>query len=119
MNFAAGLDNQGLLVRAQEYPPNTFEYVALWSTDSSSGNVVMLLASNHQGGARLFRSSSGWQNGTIAFQSVPALRAPWALERFTFTRKTDSSFTATYEFSLDNGVSWKLGDRQTFTRTAP
>lgn len=117
MSFVPDLENQGLLVRAKERPPNTFQYIALWSTDSASGDVVMMLASNHQSGARLFRSG-GWQNGTIAFQSVPALRATWALERFTFTRKTEASFAATYEFSLDNGVSWKLGDSQTFTRTA-
>ena len=118
MSFVPDLESQCLLVRAKERPPNTFQYIALWSTDSTSGNVVMMLASNHQSGGRLFRSS-GWQNGPIAFQSVPALRATWALERFTFTRKTDSSFEATYEFSLDDGVSWKLGDRETFTRTAP
>jgi hypothetical protein len=103
------------VVRQKERPPNTFEFVALWSMDSISEDVVMLLASNHYSGARIFRSH-GWQDGTIVFQSVPELRALWALERFTFERESTTTFHATYEFSRDNGKTWQVGDRQTFTK---
>lgn len=67
-------------------------------------------------GAELFRSESGgWQNDKIVFQSAPELKAAFAFERFTFERKSDASFLATYEMSRD-GKIWKTGDTQTFTR---
>jgi hypothetical protein len=39
------------VVRQKEKPPNSFEFIALWSMDSVSKDVVMLLASNHDSGA--------------------------------------------------------------------
>jgi len=114
-SFVPDLEGQCIVVRQKEMPPNTFEFVALWSVDSISKDVVMLLASNHDSGARIFRSH-GWQGGTIVFQSVPELRALWALERFTYERESTTTFHATYEFSRDNGKTWQVGDRQTFTK---
>ena len=35
-----------------------------------------------------------WHDGTIVFQSVPELRALWALERFTFERESTATFMA-------------------------
>jgi hypothetical protein len=69
-SFVPDLEGQCIVVRQKERPPNTFEFVALWSMDSISKDVVMLLASNHGSDARIFRSH-GWQDGTIVFQSVP------------------------------------------------
>jgi hypothetical protein len=114
-SFVPDLEGQCIVVRQRERPPNTFEFVALWSMDSISKDVVMLLASNHDSGARIFRSH-GWQDGTIVFQSVTELRALWALERFTFERESTTTFHATYEFSRDNGKTWHVGDHQTFTK---
>ncbi|MGA8866630.1 MAG: hypothetical protein WB510_06655 [Candidatus Sulfotelmatobacter sp.] len=114
-SFVPELENQCVLVRQKEKPPNDFEFVALWSMDSVSGDLVMLLASNHDSGARVFRSQ-GWRQGQIVFQSVPDLRAYWAMERFTFERESPTTFHATYEMSMDNGKTWRVGDQQTFTK---
>jgi hypothetical protein len=87
ITFTTDLQNQCLVTREREKPPNTFQFIGLWSMDSMSGNSVMLLASNHNSGARVFRNH-GWQGGKILLQSGPELRASWALERFTFGRKS-------------------------------
>jgi hypothetical protein len=87
----------------------------LWCVDSASGDLVMFLASNHAGGARVYRSQ-GWQNGELVFQSIPEFRASFPLERFTFKRESGEVFQTTYEMSLDDGKTWMVGDRQTFTR---
>jgi hypothetical protein len=115
VSFVPDLEAQCIVVRQKEKPPNTFEFIALWSMDSVSKDIVMLLASNHNSGARIFRSH-GWRDGTIVFQSVAELRALWAFERFTFERETATTFHAIYEFSTDNGKTWQVGDRQTFTK---
>ena len=115
VSFVPDLGTQCVVVRQKEKPPNTFEFIALWSVDSVSKDIVMLLASNHNSGARTFRSH-GWRDGTIVFQSVPELRALWAFERFTFARESATIFHATYEFSRDDGKTWQVGDRQTFTK---
>lgn len=54
-SFVPDLEGQCIVVRQRERPPNTFEFVALWSMDSISKDVVMLLASNHDSGARIFK----------------------------------------------------------------
>jgi hypothetical protein len=114
-SFVPDLENECVLVRQKEKPPNTFEFIALWSWDSTSGDLVMLLTSNHESGARVFRSR-GWQDGKIVFQSSPELRASWALERFTFQRVTTMTFHTTYEMSMDDEKTWRVGDQQTFTK---
>jgi hypothetical protein len=114
LSFVPIVASQSLLVRHKERDPNTFEFVAIWSVDSMSGDVVMLLASNHESGARLFRSR-GWRDGAIVFQSVEELRANFALERFTFRRESATAFQSMYEMS-QNGQTWQVGDRQTFTK---
>lgn len=115
LSFAPDPGTQSVIVRAKEKPPNTFQFVALLSMDSISGELVMLMASNHNSGARVLRSP-GWQSEKIVFQSTPELRARFALERFTFERKSETVFDATYEMSRDNGKTWLVGDRQTFAR---
>jgi hypothetical protein len=75
----------------------------------------MLPASNHDSGTRVLRSH-GWREGRLVFQSGPELRARWALERFTVERKSNVAFSATYEFSMDEGRTWRVGDRQVYTR---
>lgn len=76
-SFVPDLENQCIFVRHKERAPNTFQFIALWSMDSISGELVTLLASNHDTGARVFRSN-GWQDGKIVFQSAPELRAYFA-----------------------------------------
>ena len=115
LSFFPDLANQCMVVRQREKPPNDFEFIAPWSMDSVSGDLVMLLASNHDSGARLFRSW-GWREGKLVFQSVPELRAAWALERFTFERVSANRFYTTYEMSMDGGKSWQVGDHQSFTK---
>lgn len=73
------------------------------------------MASNHNGGARVFRSQ-GWSDDKIVFQSVPELRAFFSLERFTFEKKSNTKFDSIYEMSFDNGKTWKVGDRQEFNK---
>jgi hypothetical protein len=114
-SFAPQLENQCVLVHQKEKSPNTFEFSALWNVDSISGDLIMLLAGNHDTGARIFRSH-GWQDGRITFQSVPDLRSYWALERFTFERESATVFHSTYEYSKDDGKTWLVGDKQTFTK---
>jgi len=115
LSFVPDLENQCIVFRQKEKPPHDFASIGLWSMDSMSGDVIMLLSSNHGAGARVFHSK-GWQDGKIVFQSVPELRAYWALERFTFERESATTFGATYEMSGDDGKTWRVGDHQTFTR---
>lgn len=114
-SFVPDLANQCILVRQKERSPNTFEFIALWSMDSISGDLVMLLTSNHESGARVFRSR-GWQEGKVVFQSDSELRARFALERFTFQRESATAFHSLYEMSFDNGKTWRAGDSQVFTK---
>ena len=114
-SFSPDLGNQILVVRHKEKPPNDYVYLALWSVDSISGDLVMLLASNHDAGARLFRSK-GWESEKVTFQSVPDLRAPFALERVTFSRESPTTFRTIYEMSRDDGKTWRGGDQQAFVR---
>lgn len=115
LSFTSILEDQAILVRHKEESPHTFQFVALLTMDSGSGNPVLLLASNHESGGRLFRSR-GWHDGKVVFESVPELRASFALERLTFERETDNSFGSTYEFSADGGKSWRVGDHQRFEK---
>ncbi len=117
LSFTPELENQALVVREKERSPNTFQFIAFWSVDSASGQPVMLLVSNHDSGARLFRSD-GWHDSKIVFQSVPELHASFALERFTFERVSSTQFQGTYDMSFDNGKTWRVGDHQTFTRSS-
>jgi len=112
--FESVSDGQGLLVRHQEQLPHTFSFVGLWSVDTRSGDVVMMLASNLKGGARMFRSS-GWQGATLTFRPDPSLQTWFAQERITIQRLDATRFSARYELSRD-GVNWGGGDFQTFTR---
>lgn len=112
--FEPRLGGEGMIVHHVEQAPNSFAYDAILSVDSATGQLVMLMGSNHKGGARLFRSS-GWQGDTLAFQSVSELRTSFALERITFHREGPTKFKATYEMSAD-GSSWRVGDEQIFTK---
>ncbi|HLJ91265.1 MAG TPA: hypothetical protein VKZ53_30990 [Candidatus Angelobacter sp.] len=114
-SFVPDLEKQCISIRHKEEPPNTFEFAGLLSVDSFSGGLVLLLASNHSAGARIFRSS-GWEGDKMTFQGVPELRAFYALERFTFERKSPTNFHTTYEMSPDNGKTWVVGDQQEFTK---
>ena len=113
-SFAPDLDNQSLVVHEKERAPNKYHFIALWSFDSATGNLMMFLADDS--GAELFRSESGgWEDNKIVFQSASELKVNSALVRFTFERKSNDSFLATYEMSRD-GKTWRIGDTQTFTR---
>jgi len=113
--FEPRLGGEGMIVHHVEKQPATFAYDAILSVDSLSGELVMLMASNHKGGARLFRSA-GWNGDTLVFQSVPELRSSFALERITFVREAATRFKATYEMSMDKGATWRAGDEQVFTK---
>ena len=114
LSFVPEIGNECILVRQKEKPPNTLEFIALWTVDSVSGDLLMLLASNHDSRG-VFRSR-GWQDSKIVFQSGPELLAHWALERFTFERESSSAFQARNEMSTDDGTTWRMGDTQTFTK---
>lgn len=117
LRFARDLENQCLLVREKEKPPQKYQWMALWSVDSVSGDLIMQLTSNGNWGARVFRSR-GWRDGKIVFQSVPEFRAAFGLERFTFERKSDTVFDTSYELSRDNGRTWLKGERDVYTRVS-
>jgi len=115
ISFTFEPENQCILVRDAEKPPNTFHFVAILSVDSISGETVMLMASNHDAGARVLRTG-GWRDGKLVFQGVPELHAFFSLERFTFEKISSTVFHATYEMSFDGGKTWRVGDRQEFTK---
>jgi hypothetical protein len=115
-SFVPDLENQCLVVHQKEHPPNDFKFVALWSVDAPSGQVVMLMVSNHESGASQLRGS-GWQDGKLVFQTVPEGASDLGLERFTFLRDSATSFHTTYEWSQDGGKTWSVGDRQSFTKS--
>ncbi len=116
-SFVPDLDNQCLVVHQKEHPPNDFTFVALWSVNSDTGQLVMLLVSNHEGGASMLRGS-GWQDGKLVFQTVPESASDVGLERFTFMRDSATAFHTTYEYSQDGGKTWAVGDHQSFTKTS-
>jgi hypothetical protein len=114
LEFKSYSDGQVVEVREQESPPNAFAYLGSITLDSVKGSMVMLMAGNNTGGARLFRSD-GWVGQQIIFRTDPALHAWFGFERLTFTRLDDDHFSASYELSR-NGDNWTVGDRQTYTR---
>jgi hypothetical protein len=116
-SFVPDIENQCLVVHQKEKPPHDFEFVALWSVNANSGELVMLLVSNHEGGASVLRGS-GWQEGKLAFQTVPESPSDLDLERFTFMRDSATAFHTMYEYSRDGGKTWAVGDRQSFTKTS-
>jgi hypothetical protein len=115
--FVPDIENQCLVVHQKEKPPNDFEFVALWSVNSDSGQLVMLLVSNHEAGASVLHGS-GWQDGKLVFQTVPKSPSDLGLERFTFQRDSATAFHTMYEYSQDGGKTWAVGDRQSFTKTS-
>jgi hypothetical protein len=115
LSFQFAAEGEAILVTQAEKAPNKFAYSALISIDSKDGSPVMLLAGNNAGGARLFRGVS-WEGNALVFTSSPELRAWFALERITFTIVDHDSFRTRYEFSQDNGNTWRIGDEQTFKR---
>ncbi len=116
-SFVPDLENQCLVIHQKEHPPNDFKFVALWSVDADSGELVMLLVSNHEGGASTLRGT-GWQDGKLTFQTVPQGPSDQGLERFTFQRDSATAFHTTYEYSQDGGKTWKVGDHQSFTKSS-
>jgi hypothetical protein len=116
-SFVPDIENQCLVVHQKEKPPHDFEFVALWSVNADTGQLVMLLVSNHEGGASVLRGS-GWQEGKLVFQTVPESPSDLGLERFTFQRDSATAFHTMYEYSQDGGKTWAVGDRQSFTKTS-
>jgi hypothetical protein len=116
-SFVPDIENQCLVVHQKEKPPYDFEFVALWSVNSGTGQLVMLLVSNHKGGASVLHGS-GWQDGKLVFQTVSEGPADLALQRFTFQRDSATAFQTMYEYSQDGGKTWAVGDRQSFTKTS-
>jgi hypothetical protein len=112
--FEPVLDGEALLVRHAEKAPHKFAYVGMWTIDTATGDVVMMLAGNLKGGARLFRSS-GWKGDILTFSPDKSLQTWWAMEKITFTRESPTRFKAKYQMSRD-GVNWRGGDEQTFTK---
>jgi hypothetical protein len=115
-SFVPDIENQCLVVHQKEKPPYDFEFVALWSVNSDSGQVVMLLVSNHGSGARVFHGSA-WQEGRLSFETAPEDPKVPGRERFTFERDSTTAFHTMYEYSQDGGKTWAVGDRQSFTKT--
>jgi hypothetical protein len=116
--FTPDIENQCLVVHQKEKPPNDFEFVALWSVNSDTGQLIMLLVANHEAGASVLRGS-GWQDGKLTFETAPP-DDPKDLgrERFTFYRESATAFHTMYEWSSDGGKTWAVGDRQSFTKTS-
>jgi len=115
-DFEPGLGGEDMVVHHREEAPATFAYDGLLSVDSRTGEIVLLMAANLKGGARLFKSN-GWAKDKLVFQSAPQLKAWFALERFTFWREAPNRFRATYEMSVDDGLTWHVGDQQIFTKS--
>ncbi len=113
-SFVPDVENQCLVVHQKEKPPNDFEFVALWSVNSDTGELVMLLVSNHEGGASVLRG--GWQDGKLSFETAPGGPKDLGRERFTFYRDSATAFHTMYEWSRDGGTTWAVGDRQSFKK---
>lgn len=111
VDFQRELDGQWLLYRHTDKAPNNYKALGLWGIDKASGKLVMTVSDNF-GGARRFESG-GWNEGRVEFvkAGAPGTRH----ERFTFERKSPTSFRMTYEWSTD-GATWKLGDYLDFER---
>lgn len=114
--FTPAYDGEALSVEHVELPPATFAWLGLMTLDGRSGDLVLMMASNHGGGGRLMRSK-GWDGDTLTFEAAE-LQAAFARERLTFHRLGPDTFRAAYEMSRDNGQTWRTGDEQTFTRSA-
>jgi hypothetical protein len=115
--FVPDIENQCLIVHQKEKPPNDFEFVALWSVNSDTGQLVMLLVSNHEGGATVFHGL-GWQEGKLSFETAPEDPKTPDRERFTFYRDSATAFHTTYEWTRDGGKTWAVGDRQSFRKSS-
>lgn len=113
--FSPAYDGEALSVEHAEELPATFAWLGLMTLDGGSGDLVLMMASNHGGGGRLMRSK-GWDGDTLVFEAAE-LQAAFAKERLTFQKLDAHSFKAAYEMSRDGGQTWRTGDEQTFTRS--
>lgn len=107
---------EAVLIEHEEVPPAHFAFSALLSVDSRSGELIMMMASNNTGGARLFHAAGSWTDGQLVFTTAPELSAWFAEERMTLTRVSDGAFRYRYEMSRDHGATWRTGDEQLFVR---
>lgn len=114
--FMPAYDGEALSVEHVELPPASFAWLGLMTLDGRSGDLVLLMASNHGGGGRLMRSK-GWDGDRLVFEAAE-LQAAFAKERLTFQKLGPDSFKAAYDMSRDGGQTWRTGDEQTFTRSA-
>ena len=101
-----------LQVEGVEDAPNTYRYVALWSREKGSKELLMLLSSSLDGPA-LYRSA-GWVGDRLVFEPKAGVETGPSRVRFTYVRKGADAYDLTYEFSI--GEKWIVGDRQSFTR---
>lgn len=108
------LGGEVLRIQHAEKKPNSYAFDGLISFDPRAGGLVLLIASNGGGGARIFRST-GWLRDRLVFTADPALRASFALERLSLIRTQAGRFRARYEVSRD-GATWGGGDEQSFVR---
>lgn len=113
--FIPVLNGEALQVHHAEDAPLIFAWQGVISLDTVTQDVVLLMAGNQAGGARLMRSG-GWTGDSLVFEAAPDLHAWFARERITFERLGPDRFRATYEMSRDNGATWASGDIQTFDR---
>lgn len=111
MTFALA-NRTTMLVQAAEDPPNPYRYVATWSKEKETGDLLMLLSSSLDGPA-IFRSR-GWVGGRMVFEPKAGVRTGPSSVRFTYVKTGERNFDLTYEFSA-NGA-WHLGDKQRFTK---
>ena len=113
MTFAVTAGGKAISVEAAEEAPNTFAYGALWSIGKGGDGLIMTLVAD-EGDPSLYRSK-GWVGDRMIFEPDHRFGDGPGGDRFTYDRTADEGFSITYEFSRD-GRTWRVGDRQTFTR---
>jgi hypothetical protein len=115
MEFHETLDGTWLSAAHDDRPPGTFHDLALWGL--GSGGVLVAYIADNQGGMRRFVAAEGWMQDHIAFvRDTTFANYGRYGERFTYERKSDSTFTMKYATVRDT-VPWHEGDHVTCSRT--
>ncbi len=81
MTFYSDLAGEGVILRQDDIPPNSYHAGALWGPGTARGTLVSVIQYGPPFGVSHF-TSTGWSGGALTWQSAPDITPP---QRFIFT----------------------------------
>lgn len=108
ITFAPVLGGKWLEQQHTDRAPNQYQAVSMWGRDPLAGGRFLSTVHDNGGGVRRF-VSEGWSGERLVLESDLPAEAP-RRERFTYERKSGTTFRMEWLVSRDAGQTWRMGD---------